>query len=97
VGVRITSLVSSGPLWIALTSGEQLRLAPGQTSEERPDVDVQDNSAVDSLVERGMIEVAQVGDEPRRAGGKKAEQKHESAGATAEQRAEAGEQPSPQS
>lgn len=96
MGVRITSLVSSGPLWIALTSGEQLRLAPGQTSEERPDVDVQDNSVVDSLVERGMIEVAQAGGEPR-AGGKKAEQKNESAGAIAEQPADAGEQPSPQS
>jgi hypothetical protein len=97
MGVRITSLVSSGPLWIALTSGEQLRLAPGQTSGERPDVDVQDNSAVDSLVERGMIEVAQVGSEPRRSSGKKAEQKDESAPATAEQPADAGEQPSPQS
>jgi len=96
MGVRITSLVSSGPLWIALTSGEQLRLAPGQTSEERPDVDVQDNSAVDSLVERGMIEVAQAGGERRRGGGKKAEQKNE-AGTAPEQPADAGEQPSPQS
>ena len=58
--IRITSLVSSGPLWITLTSGEQLRLEPGQTSQERPDVDVQDNPSVASLVSRGLIEVVSV-------------------------------------
>lgn len=61
MAVRITSLVSSGPLWIPLTSGAQLRLAPGQTSEDQPDVEVQDNSPVDSLVSRGLIEVVTVG------------------------------------
>jgi hypothetical protein len=60
MAVRITSLVSSGPLWIPLSSGEQLRLAPGQTSDEQPDVEVQDNSPVDSLVDRGLIDVVLV-------------------------------------
>ena len=58
--VRITSLVSSGPLWIPLASGEQLRLAPGQTSGDQPDVEVQDNSSVASLVSRGLIDVVTV-------------------------------------
>jgi hypothetical protein len=61
MAVRITSRVASGPLWIPLSSGEQLRLAPGQTSEEHPDVEVQDNSSVDSLVSRGLIDVVPVG------------------------------------
>ena len=61
MAVRITSLVSSGPLWIPLSSGEQLRLAPGQTSEDQPDVEVQDNSSVHSLVSRGLIEVVAAG------------------------------------
>ena len=70
--IRITSLVSSGPLWITLTSGEQLRLEPGQTSQERPDVDVQDNPSVASLVSRGLIEVVSVSSGRRgRAAGKK--------------------------
>ena len=58
--IRITSLIGSGPLWITLTSGAQLRLEPGQTSQERPDVDVQDNPSVASLVSRGLIEVVSV-------------------------------------
>ena len=70
--IRITSLIGSGPLWITLTSGAQLRLEPGQTSQERPDVDVQDNASVASLVRRGLIEVVSVSSGRRaRAAGKK--------------------------
>jgi hypothetical protein len=78
--VQITSRVSAGPLWISLTSGEQLRLAPGQTSEERPDVDVQDNPSVASLVRRGLIEITSVSSGHRgRAAGKKEEASPEAA------------------
>ena len=83
MAIRITSLVSSGPLWIALTGGEQLRLAPGETSEERPDVDVQDNPSVASLVSRGFIEVVTVTSGRRaRAAGKKEAAEPEGADAT---------------
>ena len=76
--VRITSLVSSGPLWIPLASGEQLRLAPGQTSGDQPDVEVQDNSSVASLVSRGLIDVVTVG------GGRRGRAAGKNAGAAAE-------------
>jgi hypothetical protein len=55
--VRIKSLVSSGPLWIKLTTGESLRLAPGAVSPERPDVVVANNDAIDSMARRGLIEI----------------------------------------
>jgi hypothetical protein len=55
--IRIKSLLSSGPLWVPLTSGTELRLAPGQVSQEMPGTEVQENQAVDSLVGRGMIEI----------------------------------------
>jgi hypothetical protein len=61
MAVRITSLVSSGPLWISLTSGAKLRLEPGETSEEHPDVEVRDNPSVASLVGRGLIDVVSGG------------------------------------
>ncbi|MFD1214349.1 hypothetical protein ACFQ36_20165 [Arthrobacter sp. GCM10027362] len=65
--VRIKSLLSSGPLWVPLTSGATLRLSPGQLSPAVADVEVQDNQAVDSLVGRGIIDVLTV---PQAAGGR---------------------------
>ncbi|MCG2622435.1 hypothetical protein LVY72_10975 [Arthrobacter sp. I2-34] len=58
--VRIKSLLTSGPLWVPLTSGTSLRLSPGQLSPETADVEVQGNQAVDSLVGRGIIQVLAV-------------------------------------
>ncbi|MCI9870555.1 hypothetical protein [Arthrobacter humicola] len=57
MSIRIRSLQSAGPLWVPLTGGTSLRLAPGQVSQEFAEVEVQDNQAVDSLVSRGIIEV----------------------------------------
>lgn len=57
MSIRIRSLHSAGPLWVPLTGGTSLRLAPGQVSQEFAEVEVEDNQSVDSLVSRGMIEV----------------------------------------
>jgi hypothetical protein len=57
MSIRITSLVSSGPVWITLTSGAEMRLAPGATSAEYPDVDVKNNPSIESMVSSGLIKV----------------------------------------
>lgn len=55
--VTLTNLQRVGPLLVPLTSGATLRLAPGQTSDELPDVDVQDNAKIDKLTRQGVLEV----------------------------------------
>ncbi|GAA2623948.1 hypothetical protein [Paractinoplanes durhamensis] len=58
--VTITNLQSAGPLHVPLASGRTLRLSPGQTSAEIPDVEVDDNDAVERLRNGGLVEVAEV-------------------------------------
>lgn len=55
--VTITNLLPSGPLHVPLASGRTLRLSPGQTSAELPEVEVAGNARVDKLVARGVVEV----------------------------------------
>lgn len=52
---------------VPLNSGRTLRLSPGQTSGELPDVEVQNNPKVDKLVRQHTIAVERptVGPPPR--------------------------------
>jgi hypothetical protein len=60
--VTIRSLVHSRPLVVPLTTGTALRLSPGQSSGELPDIEVQDNPKIDKLSGLGLIEVAVTGE-----------------------------------
>jgi hypothetical protein len=55
--VTLTNLQRRGPLLVPLASGTTLRLSPGQTSAELPDVDVQHNPMIDKLRRQGLVEV----------------------------------------
>jgi len=56
----LTSTQPSGPVHVSLTSGATVRLGPGETSAELPDVEVQDNPTVQKLRDRGVLEVRAV-------------------------------------
>lgn len=56
----LTSKQTSGPLVLILPSGATVRLAPGETSPELPDVEVLDNPKLARLRQLGVLEVAQV-------------------------------------
>jgi hypothetical protein len=55
--ITLTSLMVSGPLLVPLASGGTVRLSPGQTSGELPDVDAGNNPMLDKLLQRGMVEL----------------------------------------
>ena len=57
MAVRVTSLLISRPIVVPLGSGSSLRLSPGQTSDEIPDVEVQDNPKIERLKDQGVIAV----------------------------------------
>jgi hypothetical protein len=57
MAIRIKSLLVSGPVVIPLNSGATVRLSPGQTSDELPDVEVTDSQKVAKLTGRGVIAV----------------------------------------
>jgi hypothetical protein len=56
----LTSKQTSGPLVLILPSGTTVRLGPGQTSPELPDVDVLDNPKLTRLRQLGVLEVVPV-------------------------------------
>jgi hypothetical protein len=58
--VKITSLLTSRPIIVPLTSGTAVRLSPGQTSEELGDVEVENNPKVDKLQQQRVIAVENV-------------------------------------
>jgi len=60
MAVRIRSLVASGPVVVPLSTGEAVRLSPGQVSDDLPSVTVADNAKVEKLRQRGLIEVETV-------------------------------------
>lgn len=47
----------SGPILVPLSSGTTVRLSPGQSSAEMPDVEVTANAKVDKLRRQGLIDV----------------------------------------
>lgn len=49
--------ITGRPVQMSLTSGATLRLAPGQTSDELPEVEVRNNAKVDKLQGQNTIEV----------------------------------------
>jgi hypothetical protein len=55
--VKIKNLRTSGPILMPLTTGNTLRLSPGQASKELPDIEVADNAKVDKLRRQGVIDV----------------------------------------
>jgi hypothetical protein len=56
--VKIRSTATRGPVLVPLSSGITLRLAPGQVSDDLPDVEVANNAKVDKLQRQGVIDVA---------------------------------------
>ena len=58
--VKIRNLKGSGPIFVSLNTGANLRLSPGQTSEELSDVEVVDNAKVEKLLARGVIDIEDV-------------------------------------
>jgi hypothetical protein len=60
MAITIKSLLTSGPVWVPLTTGGSVRLSPGESSSELPDVAVTDNAKVDKLRELGVIGVETV-------------------------------------
>lgn len=63
MAVRIRSLAVSGPVVVPLSTGEAVRLSPGQVTDELPAVTVANNAKVEKLQQRGLIEVETL-DEP---------------------------------
>jgi hypothetical protein len=57
MAVRVRSLLTSRPIIVPLGSGSSLRLSPGQTSDEIPDVEVQNNPKIEKLKDQGVIVV----------------------------------------
>ncbi|SRR6266704_1680188 len=55
--VKIKSLLISRPIVVPLTTGATLRLSPGETSAELPDVEIKNNAKVDKLQAQGAIEI----------------------------------------
>jgi hypothetical protein len=56
----LTSTQASGPLHVSLASGATVRLGPGETSAELPDVEVQSSPTVQKLRDRGVLQVRTV-------------------------------------
>ena len=63
------------PVLLTLSSGEVLRLSPGETSDDLEDVEVRSSSKIEKLVTQGVITVQ----EPRRTAKKRAAKKTEKA------------------
>jgi hypothetical protein len=57
MGVRIRSLLATGPLLVPLNSGGTVRLSPGGLSGELPEVEVADNPRVTDLLAGRAIEI----------------------------------------
>ena len=55
--VTIKNLLVSGPVAIPLTTGQSLRLSPGEESPELPDIEATDNAKIDKLRRQRVIEV----------------------------------------
>jgi hypothetical protein len=60
MAIKIRSLLASGPVWVPLTTGGSVRLSPGQTSAELPDVAMAGNAQADKLRQLGVIDVETV-------------------------------------
>ncbi|MFI5910946.1 hypothetical protein [Dactylosporangium sp. NPDC051541] len=60
--IKIRSLLTSGPVWVPLATGSNLRLSPGELSADLPDVAVAGSAAVDAQRQRGVIDVEPVSD-----------------------------------
>ena len=60
--MKISNLLASGPIFVPLNTGANLRLSPGQTSEELSDVEVVDNAKVEKLLARGVIGIQDIED-----------------------------------
>jgi hypothetical protein len=58
--VKVKSLLRSGPIVVPLTTGATLRLSPGETSAELPDVEITNNPKVDKLQAQGVIGIEKV-------------------------------------
>jgi len=56
----LTGTQPSGPLYVSLSSGDTVRLGPGETSVELPDAEVEDSPTVRKLQDRGLLEVRAV-------------------------------------
>ena len=74
MAVRIRSLTRSGHLLVPLSSGTTVRLSPGQSSGEMPDVEVTDNAKVDKLRLQGLIDVETTETEESEAAAESAEE-----------------------
>ena len=57
MAIKIKSLLTSGPVWVPLTTGNSVRLSPGEISAELPDVALASNDAADKLRRLGVIDV----------------------------------------
>jgi hypothetical protein len=57
--VTIKNLLTSGPVAIPLTTGQWLRLSPGEESPELPDLEATANAKVDKLRSQRVIEIVQ--------------------------------------
>lgn len=60
MAVRIRSLLTSGPIMVPLSTGQHVRLSPGERSDELHDVEVAGNAKVDKLRRHGLVEVETV-------------------------------------
>ena len=54
--VKIKNL-TTGPLWLSFNSGNTLRLSPGQTSGDIPDVEVTNNPKLEKMERQRLIDV----------------------------------------
>jgi|1185.fasta_scaffold93768_2 hypothetical protein len=60
--VTFTNLQPRRHLLVPLASGATLRLSPGQSSDEVPDVEIQDSPKIDKLRRQGVLDVAVTAD-----------------------------------
>jgi hypothetical protein len=68
MAVRIRSLATSAPVVVPLSTGEAVRLSPGQVSRDMPQVMVTNNAKVEKLRQLGLIEVEAVAEQEASAG-----------------------------
>ena len=57
--VTIKNLLVAGPVAIPLSTGQWLRLSPGEESSELSDIEATANAKVDKLRRQGVIEVVE--------------------------------------
>lgn len=57
--VTIKNLLTAGPVAIPLSTGQWLRLSPGEQSPELPDVEATANEKIDKLRNQRVIEVVE--------------------------------------